>query len=74
MRISQELEIDSDEVLMRREDDRILIEPIRGLGLLAILAMVSSLEEALPEAGGGYTNPVPVRDRPAPLGPLPHPF
>jgi len=49
VRIPREFEFDADEVLMRREDDRIVIEPIHRQGLLAALARLSALEETMPE-------------------------
>ena len=34
---------------MRREDDRLIIEPVRRKGLLATLASLSSLDEDFPD-------------------------
>ena len=49
VRIPREFELDADEVVMRREDDRIVIEPIRRRGLLDTLANLSALDETLPD-------------------------
>lgn len=49
VRIPREFELDADEVVMRREDDRIVIEPIRRRGLLATLTTLSALDEAMPD-------------------------
>ena len=49
VRIPREFELNADEVVMRREDDRIIIEPIRRQSLLATLATLSALDETLPD-------------------------
>ncbi len=49
VRIPREFELDADEVVMRREDHRIVIEPIRRRGLLAPLATLLVLDETLPD-------------------------
>jgi antitoxin VapB len=49
VRIPREFELNADEVVMRREDDRIVIEPIRRQSLLATLATLSALDETLPD-------------------------
>ncbi|MBU2760563.1 antitoxin [Acidithiobacillus sulfurivorans] len=49
VRIPREFELDADEVVMRKEDDRIVIEPIRRHGLLATLATLSALDETMPD-------------------------
>jgi len=49
VRIPREFEFDADEVVVRREDDRIVIEPIRRRGLLATLATLSALDETMPD-------------------------
>ena len=36
---------------MRREDDRLIIEPVKRKGLLAILASLSALDEEFPDTG-----------------------
>ena len=49
VRIPREFEIDAQEAIMRREDDRLIIEPVRRKGLLATLASLSSLDEDFPD-------------------------
>ena len=46
VRIPREFELDTDEALIRREDDRLVIEPIRKKGLLATLR---ALDEGFPD-------------------------
>ncbi len=43
VRIPREFELDADEAIIRREDDRLAIEPLRKKGLLSTL---SALDEA----------------------------
>ena len=48
-RIPREFELDAEEVVMRREDHRLVIEPVKKKGLLATLASLSDLGEDFPE-------------------------
>lgn len=38
-----------DEAVLRREDERLVIEPVRGRGLVALLASMEPIEEEWPE-------------------------
>jgi len=53
VRIPREFELDAQEVIMRREDDRLVIEPVRGKRLLATLAALPVLEEDFPDVDSG---------------------
>jgi antitoxin VapB len=53
VRIPREFELDAQEVIMRREEDRLVIEPVRGKGLLATLASLSPLDEDFPNVDTG---------------------
>ncbi len=54
VRIPREFELDAQEAIMRREDDRLVIEPVRRRGLLATLATLPPLiEEAFPDVDVG---------------------
>lgn len=53
VRIPREFELDAQEAIMRREDDRLIIEPIRKQGLLATLAALPTLEEDFPDVDSG---------------------
>jgi antitoxin VapB len=57
VRIPREFELDAREAIMRREDDRLVIEPIRKMGLLATLATLSALEEDFPDVDEGLLGP-----------------
>ncbi|MGD9888649.1 MAG: antitoxin [Halothiobacillaceae bacterium] len=45
VRIPREFELDAEKVIMRKEDQRLVIEPVKRKGLLATLAVLSDLEE-----------------------------
>nr|WP_148213063.1 AbrB/MazE/SpoVT family DNA-binding domain-containing protein [Methylocella silvestris] len=47
VRIPVEFELPGDEAIMSRDGDRLVIEPTRKRGLLALLATLEPLEEAL---------------------------
>lgn len=49
IRIPREFEMDAEEAIIRREDDRLVIEPIRKPGLLATLSKLPALNEAFPD-------------------------
>jgi antitoxin VapB len=56
VRIPVEFELPGDRAILRKEGDRLIIEPIRRTGLLGLLAQWGPLDEELPE----------VEDAPAP--------
>jgi len=49
LRIPREFEFDMDEAIIRKEGDRLIVEPIRKGRLLALLSTLESLDEPLPE-------------------------
>jgi antitoxin VapB len=49
VRIPVEFELPGDEAMMRRDGDRLVIEPVRKRSLLALLKTMKPLEEAFPE-------------------------
>lgn len=51
--IPREFEMDADEAIIRREDDRLVIEPIRKKGLLATLSTLGALDEEFPDIDKG---------------------
>ena len=53
IRITREFELDADTAIIRREDDRLVIEPVRKKGLLATLASLTAIEEDLPDIDSG---------------------
>ena len=54
--IPVEFELPGDEAIMYRDGDRLVIEPVRKRGLLALLKTMSPRQERLPE----IEDPVPV--------------
>jgi antitoxin VapB len=56
VRIPVEFELPGDEALMHRDGDRLVIEPVRKRGLVALLKTMKPLEEGLPE----IDDPVPT--------------
>lgn len=49
VRIPVEFELPGDEAIMHRDGDRLVIEPVRKRGLLALLKSMKPLEEDFPE-------------------------
>ena len=48
VRIPREFELPGNEAVMRKDGDRLIIEPARPKSLLAVLATLRPLDEALP--------------------------
>lgn len=59
VRIPVEFELPGDEALMRRDGDRLVIEPLAKRGLSALLASLEPLGEAFPE----IADPLPTPER-----------
>jgi len=51
-----EFELPGDEAIMRRDGDRLVVEPVRKRGLIALLKTMKPFKEDFPE----LDNPVPV--------------
>ena len=49
LRIPREFELEGDEAIIRKEGDRLIIEPICSSGLLSVLARLTPLEEDFPD-------------------------
>jgi antitoxin VapB len=56
VRIPIEFELAGDEAIMHRDGDRLVIEPLRKRGLVALLKTMKPLKEAFPE----IDDPVPA--------------
>jgi antitoxin VapB len=56
VRIPVEFELPGDEAIMHRDGDRLVIEPVRKRGLIALLNTMRPLEERFPE----IDDPVPA--------------
>jgi antitoxin VapB len=51
VRIPVEFELPGDEAIMHRDGDRLVIEPVRKRGVLALLKTMKPLDEGFPEIG-----------------------
>jgi antitoxin VapB len=49
LRIPRELELEGEEAILRKEGDRLVVEPVRKGRLLALLATLEPLDETLPD-------------------------
>jgi antitoxin VapB len=49
VRIPVEYELPGDEAIMHRDGDRLVIEPVRKRGLLALLRSMKPLDEPFPD-------------------------
>ena len=56
VRIPVEFELPGDEAIMHRDGDRLVIEPVRKRGLLALLKTMRPVDESFPE----ILDPVPA--------------
>jgi antitoxin VapB len=56
VRIPVEFELPGNEAIMHRDGDRLVIEPVRKRGLVALLKTMKPLKEDFPEIG----DPVPA--------------
>jgi len=59
VRIPVDFELPGNEAIMHRDGDRLIIEPVRKRGLLALLKSMKPLNEAFPE----IDDPVPAPEK-----------
>ena len=57
VRIPVEFELPGDEAIMHRDGDRLVIEPVRKRGLIALLATMKPLDEDFPEIDDATPRP-----------------
>ena len=55
LRIPREFELAGDEAVLRKEGDRLIIEPVRKGRLLAVLASLQPLKESFPDVDADLT-------------------
>jgi antitoxin VapB len=55
LRIPREFELEGDEAILRKEGDRLIVEPVRKGRLLALLATLEPLEEPFPDVDEDLT-------------------
>ena len=58
VRIPREFELPGEEAMMRKEGDRLIIEPMPKLSLLAYLATLEPIEDEFPEIDDPPAEPV----------------
>ncbi len=58
VRIPREFELPGEDAIMHRDGDRLIIEAAPPKSLLAVLAELSSLDEAIPEIDDPAPGPV----------------
>lgn len=58
VRIPRELELPGDEAVLRREGDRLILEPVPRRSLLEVLSGLEPLEEEFPEIADEPPRPV----------------
>lgn len=58
VRIPREFEFPGDEAIMRKEGDRLIIEPVPPKSLLAVLATLAPLQEEFPPILDSPPDPV----------------
>lgn len=59
VRIPVEFELPGDEAIMRRDGDRLIIEPVRKCGLLSLLSTIEPVDDELP----GISEPPPIPEQ-----------
>ena len=57
VRIPVEFELPGSEAIMHRDGDRLVIEPVRKRGLVALLGMMKPLQEDFPEIDDPVPSP-----------------
>jgi antitoxin VapB len=60
LRIPREFEFDADEAILRRDGERLIIEPVKRKGLLALLATLEPIEATFADADEGLPPVEPV--------------
>ena len=53
LRIPREFELDGDEAIVRKEGDRLIVEPVPKGGLIALLATLQPFDETFPDVDAG---------------------
>lgn len=60
VRIPREFELPGDEAIIRKEGNRLVIEPVRSGSLLAVLARLKPLDETFPDIEDKPPRPVKI--------------
>lgn len=57
IRIPKEFELEGEEAILRKEDDHLVIEPVRKKDLWAVLEGLEDLDEPFPDVDAGLGAP-----------------
>ena len=57
VRIPREFELPGEDAILRKEDDKLIIEPVRKKSLLALLETLEPVEEDFPDIGDSPAEP-----------------
>ena len=60
LRIPRDLELPGHEAILRKEGPRLIVEPVAGPSLLAVLATLKPLDEELPPIPRSAADPVDI--------------
>ena len=52
LRIPKEFELDGDKAIIRKEGDKLIIEPVKKDGLLKLLASLDQIDDEFPDVDG----------------------
>lgn len=61
LRIPRELELPGDEVVIHKDGDRLILEPVKTRKLLAVLATLKPVADAFPDVDAGLQPPDDVK-------------
>lgn len=53
VQIPRDMELDADEAILRREGNRLILEPVPATPLLTLLATLKPIDEAFPDVDEG---------------------
>lgn len=61
VRIPRDMELDADEAILRRDGDRLILEPVPATPLLALLATLKPVDDEFPDIDANLPPPHDVR-------------
>ena len=61
VRIPRDMELDADEAILRRDGDRLILEPVPATPLLALLATLKPVDDEFPDIDANLPPPCDVR-------------
>lgn len=61
VRIPRDMELDADEAILRREGNRLVLEPVSTSALLALLGTLKPIDDEFPDVDAGLLRPDGIR-------------